>query len=53
MTLSVAEKANAFLAGDNKTCSDERGREDKCSNNQEIEIRDGDSKKGPLCNGGR
>ena len=53
MTLSVAEEANAFLASDNKACSDKRDKEDKCSNNQEIETRDGSSKKGPLCDGGR
>ena len=29
MTLSMAEEANAFSVGDNRTCSDGRSREDK------------------------
>ena len=31
ITLSMAEEANAFSAGNNRACSDERSREDKCS----------------------
>ena len=33
-TLSVAEEANAFSAGDNGACSDGRSREDKCGGSQ-------------------
>jgi len=32
MTISVAEKANAFSAGDNRACSDGGSRKDKHSN---------------------
>ena len=54
MTLSVAEKANAFSAGDNRACSDRRSRKNKCGSSEKIRTRDGDvSKKGPLCNGSR
>jgi len=31
MTISVAKEANDFSAGDNRACSDEGIREDKCS----------------------
>ena len=31
MTISVAEEANALLAGNNRACSNGRDREDKCS----------------------
>ena len=52
MTISVAEKTNAFLAGNNRACSNERNREDKCSSGKRIGIGDsGSSKKGPLCYG--
>ena len=54
MTLSVAKKTNAFSVGDNRACSDERGRENKCGGSEGTGIGDGSSsKKGPLCYGGR
>jgi len=34
MTLSVAEKINAFSAGNNGACSDRRSREDKYGGSQ-------------------
>ena len=43
MTLSVAEKTNAFLAGDNRACSDRRSRMDKHSRSKESRARSGDS----------
>ena len=52
MTLSVAEEANIFSAGNNRACSDERSRENKCGSSEKIRTRDGGSpKKGPLHNG--
>ena len=54
MILSVVEEANAFLAGDNRACSDGRGRENKYSGGKRIGIGDGgSSKKGLLCYGSR
>jgi len=34
MTLSVAEEANAFSAGNNRAYSDRRSRKDECSGSQ-------------------
>ena len=42
-TLSVAEETNTFSAGDNKACSDGRGREDECGGSEEVRTRDGSS----------
>jgi len=56
MTLSVAEEANAFSAGDNRACSNGRDREDKCSSGKRARSRTGcrgSSEMRPLCNGGR
>jgi len=39
MTPSVAEEATAPPAGNNKTCSNERSGEDKCSGCKEIRTR--------------
>ena len=36
MTLSVAEEANAFSAGNNRACSNGESREDKCGNGMTI-----------------
>jgi len=48
----VAEEANAFSAGNNRACSDERSRENKCSSGESIRTRDRDSpKKRPLHDG--
>ena len=54
--LSVAEKANAPSAGDNRACSDRKNREDKYSSSKRTRGRircGGSSKMGPLCYGGR
>ena len=53
MTLSVAEEANAFSAGNNRAYSNRRGRKDKYYNDQRTGTGDGSSKKGLLCDGGR
>ena len=42
-TLSVAKKANAFLAGNNRACSDGRSRTDKYSSSEGSRARSGDS----------
>ena len=39
MTPSVAEKANTFLAGDNKACSDGGSRTDEHSNGEGTRTR--------------
>ena len=52
-TLNMAEKANVFSAGDNRACSNRRGRENKCGGSKRVRTRDRGPKKGPLCNGGR
>ena len=41
MTPSMAEKANAFSAGDNKAYSNGRSRTNKHSNGERTRIRDG------------
>ena len=52
MTISVAEKANAFSAGDNSACSNRGSGEDKYGSS--VEIRHGcSSKKESLCNRNR
>ena len=43
MTLSVAEKANAFSAGDNRACSNGRSRTDECGSSEGSGVRSGDS----------
>jgi len=56
MILSVAEEANAFLAGDNGACSDRRGRKDECGSGKRTRGRIGygdSSEMGPLYYGGR
>jgi len=40
MTISVAEEANDFSAGDNRACSNGRDREDECSNGEGIRTED-------------
>ena len=52
MTLSMAEKANAFSAGGNRACPNGRSKKNKCGNGERIEARDRNPKKRPLCNGG-
>jgi len=53
-TVSVAEEANAFSAGDNKACSNGRDQEDKCSSSERFRTENGgSSEKGPLCYGNR
>ena len=52
MILSVAEEANTFSAGNNRTCSNRRSREKECSSSERIRTRDGGfSKKGLLYDG--
>jgi len=56
MTLSVAEKTNAFSADDNGACSNGRGIKDKCGSGKRTRGRTGyrgSSEIGPLCYGGR
>ena len=54
MTISVAEEIRAFSAGNNRACSNGRGRKDECSGGERTRIVDRDfSKKGPLCYGSR
>ena len=54
MTLSVAEEANTSSAGDNRACSNGKGRKNKCSGSEGVGTGNGDSSKtGPLCDGGR
>ena len=49
MTISVAEEATTSLAGDNKACSDGRGRKNKCGSSEVVGIGDGSSSQnGPL-----
>ena len=53
-TLSVAEEANAFSAGNNRACSERKSRENKWSSSKRIGTRDGGfSKKRPLYDGSR
>jgi len=42
MTSSVAEKANTFLADNNKACSNGGSRMNECSNGEGTRTRDGD-----------
>ena len=52
MTISVAEKANAFSAGDNRTCSNGESRKNKRGNDTAaVENRVGAMQ--PICHGGR
>ena len=54
MTLSVTEKANTFLASNNRACSNRRSRKNKCGSSKRIRTRDRDvSKKRPLCDGSK
>jgi len=43
MTLNVAEKANAFSAGNNRACSNGRSRIDEHSSGERSRARSGDS----------
>jgi len=43
MTLSVAEEANTFLAGNNRAYSDGRSGEDKCSDVERARTENGGS----------
>ena len=52
MTISVVEEANAFLAGDNRACSNRGSGEDKYGSSVEIR-HGGSSKKESLCNRNR
>ena len=38
MTLSMAEEAATSSAGDNRACSDRRGKKDKCSGSKGVRI---------------
>ena len=52
MTLSVAEEANASSAGNNRACSNRRGRINECSSSEGTGTRNRSaSKKELLCNG--
>ena len=53
MTLSVAEEANVFSAGNNRACSNRRDRKNKCGSSKRVRTRNGGFKKGLLCDGGR
>jgi len=54
MTLSVAEEANVFSAGNNRACSDGRSRENKYSGSKGVRTGNGSSnKKGSLRYGSR
>ena len=52
MTLSVAEKANASSAGNNRACSNRRSGKNECSDDEEIGAGDKAPKKRPLRDGG-
>jgi len=54
MTLGVAEEATIASAGNNRACSDRRGRKNKCGGSEGTgtECRDS-SQIGSFCNGGR
>jgi len=41
-TLSMAEKANAFSAGDNRACSNGRSKMDECSSGEGSRAKSGD-----------
>ena len=43
MTISVAEKATIASAGDNRACSDGRGRKDECGSRERTGAGYGDS----------
>ena len=43
--LSVVEEVNAFSVGDNRTCSNGRSRENKCSSGKRIGTSNGSSPK--------
>jgi len=54
MTLSMAEEANVFSAGNNRACSDRRSRENEYSGSKGVRTENGSSnKKGSLCYGSR
>jgi len=54
ITTSVAEKANASSAGNNRACSDGRDQKDEYSSSERFRAEDGgSSKKRPLCYGNR
>jgi len=43
MTLSIAEEANPFSAGNNSICSNRRSRENKCNSSERAGAGDGGS----------
>jgi len=49
----VAEEVNAFSAGNNRVCSDERSGENKCHSGKRARAEYRSSKKGPIYDGGR
>ena len=52
MIISMAKEATTFSVGNNKACSNGRGREDEYDNSEGTRTRNGNaSKKGPLCYG--
>jgi len=51
MTISVAEKAKALSAGNNRACSDGRSREDKHGGSERVRTEDRNPKKRLLCDG--
>ena len=54
MTSSVVEEVTISSAGNNRTCSDRRSRENECSNGEGTGIKDGGGpQKRFLCHGGR
>ena len=42
MTISVAEKASIFSAGDNRACSDGRSQMNECGSGKRTRAEDGD-----------
>jgi len=56
MIFGVAEEATIASTGNNRACSDGRGRENECGGSKRTGGRIGcgsSSKKGSFCNGGR
>ena len=54
MTPSVAEEENTSSASNNKTCSNGRSRENKCSNSEKAgTVGGGSPQKRPLCYGSK
>ena len=53
MAISVAEETTTSSVGDNRACSNGRGRENKCSSGKGTETEDGGSQKRLLYDRGR